>query len=657
MSISLIRITIIGRSMRYSRKIKIFTVFLCFFILFQTKYILANSISTTPSGIPITELEAQIDAFSQSQVGKTTPGMAVVVVKDGEIIFLKGYGYQDIENKIPVDPKNTVFEFGSITKLLVWTSVMQLTEKGDLDLNEDIKNYLPKDFTDQLIYEYPITMLDLMHHTAGFEQQPFDWDPLSPEAAIAPLELTLLEHQPKQIFKPKEVIAYSNYGASLAGFVVEQISGQKFYDYVSEKIFIPAGINNTTVNPLFMDNKQLIDKKAQGYMTTGNGKFKKGIWSFLWQYPAGAANGTIEDLGKYLIALTPNAPKSMHLFKNENTLTDMFTHSYSPNQTMSSNAHGFWEQYGNGVSYWHPGNTASFSSFLAIDPKERFGIAVLTNASYAFEPTYGLGRLLLGEQTVSKEKANRGAYPSAYDLNGRYIYSIYSDEGYYKSASYLGSLVNINVIDENTINVSSAGKNSTYTQVSPYYYKLMEANSTDLFYTQPQLYVEVDNNKIKRISSGHMTDIIPIPDKQPLWFFSVSVGLYIIASVFFTILLCSMIIIWFRKRKAHEDPNFKHQNYFLTAYAILGVALAVNNAFILLPIPLQAITVLPSLNPFLFVNGFIIFIFIVLFFYRLIVFSNIDFTLKQRTANYVTAAFFTVFTIVLYNWKLLAALG
>src|SRR6056297_3032197 len=100
---------------------------------------------STPSGIPLSDLEKTIDSYVSNYIGKTTPGAAIGVVKDGEIVFLKGYGYADIENKILVNPNRTIFEWASTSKLFTWTSVMQLVEKNKLELDKDIKTYIPKD--------------------------------------------------------------------------------------------------------------------------------------------------------------------------------------------------------------------------------------------------------------------------------------------------------------------------------------------------------------------------------------------------------------------------------------------------------------------------------------------------------------------------------
>src|SRR5215216_4870986 len=117
---------------------------------------------------------AEMEAFLDEELGREMAeyhiaGAAVSVVKDGKVFFAKGYGYADLENKIPVDPEQTIFRVGSVTKLFTWTAVMQLVEQGKLNLDADVNTYL--DFHIPDTYPQPITLRHLMTHTSGFENR------------------------------------------------------------------------------------------------------------------------------------------------------------------------------------------------------------------------------------------------------------------------------------------------------------------------------------------------------------------------------------------------------------------------------------------------------------------------------------------------------
>ncbi len=119
------------------------------------------------------ELESFLDElFAKQMEEHHIAGAAVSVVKDGKLLFAKGYGYADLEKDIPVDPEQTLFRIGSVTKLFTWTAVMQLVEQGKLDLDADINTYL--DFRIPDTYPQPITLKHLLTHTAGFEDLNFE---------------------------------------------------------------------------------------------------------------------------------------------------------------------------------------------------------------------------------------------------------------------------------------------------------------------------------------------------------------------------------------------------------------------------------------------------------------------------------------------------
>lgn len=267
----------------------------------------------TPSGIPLTGLEAFVDDYVKEYIGKQTVGASVVMVKDGQIVLSKGYGYADVEKQIPVTP-DTVMEWGSISKLAVWASVMQLAEQGKLDLNQDIRKLLPENFLTKLTYDEPITMLNLMNHNAGFEEYMFDMAYQSPEE-VRSLEEGLKLAQPAQIYRPGEVVAYSNYGNSLAAYIVERISGQPYHEYVQQHIFEPLGMKHSMAYSVVEDRPELLEHKAKGYFFAGPGSFNQGSWNYMSMYPNGGNNGTAEDLAKFAMAFMPAAGEQSPLFR------------------------------------------------------------------------------------------------------------------------------------------------------------------------------------------------------------------------------------------------------------------------------------------------------------------------------------------------------
>ena len=173
-------------------------------------------------------LEAFLDGVISSRLDKMNiTGATLAVVKGEEILLTKGYGYTDLEERKPVDPKRTLFRMGSTSKLLTWTAVMQLKEQGKLDLQEDLNAYLDFPLPARLFKggeAEPVTIAHLLTHTPGFEDMGTGLMVASEDDMVS-LEQYLKQYMPARVFEPGKVMAYSNYGTALAGYVVERIAG------------------------------------------------------------------------------------------------------------------------------------------------------------------------------------------------------------------------------------------------------------------------------------------------------------------------------------------------------------------------------------------------------------------------------------------------
>ena len=324
---------------------------------------------------------------------KTTAGMATAVFDKDGTIYQGNFGYMDKEKGIKADD-DSVFEWGSVTKLTVWVSVMQLWEQGKINLEEDIRTYLPKGFLRNLRYDKPITMLDLMNHQAGFDETTFYM------RSDKSIEEILQKQQPIQSFEPGTVTAYSNYGTGLAALIVERLSGQRFVDYAHEHIFQPLGMDKTAILPDLSDNSYVQKKRqeAKGYDIQGKVLSED---SDIVVYPIGAATGTLKDLQKFAQALL--ARKT--LFERPETWSTLYSPSLTyPGTDTARNAHGFWaNEYGTTV-LGHGGNTLGFSSRMILDLEHGIGYIVMTNQSTEQNYNFQMPELVFGpRKTASKE--------------------------------------------------------------------------------------------------------------------------------------------------------------------------------------------------------------------------------------------------------------
>src|SRR5688572_24051006 len=186
-------------------------------------------------------------------------GATVSVVKDGKLLFAKGYGFADVQKKQKVSPQDTLFRPGSISKLFTWTAVMQLFEQGKLDLDRDVNEYLDYKIPDA--FGKPITLKHILTHTPGFEEQIKDL--FLTDSTKPNLGQYLKTHIPGRIYPPGTVPAYSNYATAVAGYIVERVSGRPFDEYVAENILKPLNMTRSTfTQPLPADLAPLM---SNGY--------------------------------------------------------------------------------------------------------------------------------------------------------------------------------------------------------------------------------------------------------------------------------------------------------------------------------------------------------------------------------------------------------
>ncbi len=297
-------------------------------------------------------------------------GAVVVVVKDGKVLTQRGFGYADVGTRRPVDPETTLFRQASVSKLITWTAVMQLVEQGKIDLDRDINAYL--DFRIPPFAGKPVTMRNLMTHTGGFDEVQRGLNSYDPKK-IPSLGDALKRQVPHRIYVPGTTPAYSNYGTSLAGYIVERVSGLSYDDYVERYIFAPTGMTRSTFRqPLPSALRPLM---ASGYML---GSGKPGRFELSSLAPSGAMTASGADMGRFMLAHLANGGA---LMKPE-TAAQMHTTILRLVPPLNGMALGFYEQNINGrKALSHAGDSLNFHSQLWIFPEEKVGIYMSMNAA------------------------------------------------------------------------------------------------------------------------------------------------------------------------------------------------------------------------------------------------------------------------------------
>lgn len=372
-----------------------------------------------PSGLAYGDLPAAIEAYVSNHE-KTTCGLNVIVYDRDETIYENSFGYANRESNL-LSNANTVYEWGSISKLMVWVSVMQLYEEGKLDLKADIQNYLPKGFLTNLRFDKPITMIDLMNHQAGFQDTYFIQT--ADIFELTSLEEALRTRQPKQVYAPGEHTAYSNWGAALAAYIVQRISGTDYVSYVHEHILEPLHMEHTSIGPDYGDNQWVRDQrmKLKCYDSDGEPIGGAGLY-YILLYPAGSAAGTIGDLAKFARALTPDEKHPSPLFKKQATLKEMETPTgFYGSTDVEKNLHGLFASYYDIETLGHGGNTFGCSSMLQFDPVSGVGMVLMTNQAHETIYNYDMYELVYGKFADSTLARMKREVPKGLLFNTRGI--------------------------------------------------------------------------------------------------------------------------------------------------------------------------------------------------------------------------------------------
>lgn len=340
-------------------------------------------------------LESYVDgAVSALMTEKAVPGVAVSIVLNGEIALSKGYGYADLENESPVDPSHTLFRIASITKTFTWIAVMQLVEEGKLDLHEDINVYL-NDMHVPAWNGEPLTLYDIMGHRAGFEDVTAPIFATSPEKAAA-FEQWLKDNLPRRVRTPGEAFAYSNYATTLAGLIIENVSGVSYRDYVTQGIFTPAGMTRTRLDEPGAAEDILKQGYSSGYVLRNGKRVDYGFEYISAIEPAGSAAATADDMARYIRAFLKNGADGAPRLLSDEAMTQLRKRSYDDHLSAYGFSHGFLNGSYKGHEFWsHSGLSTTFASTMLVVPELEFGVFISVNQNSGAGPAVALPFLLL----------------------------------------------------------------------------------------------------------------------------------------------------------------------------------------------------------------------------------------------------------------------
>ena len=338
-------------------------------------------------------LAAFVDgAVAQEIASREVAGAVVTVVQDGQVVFSRGYGFSDAARTVPFDGQSTLVRPGSISKLFTWTALVQLIGAGKVELDAPISRYI--DFTVPTVGDQPIRVRDLLSHSPGLS----DVDDFirRPPTLPEPYPDWLKAHVPTAVWKPGAEIAYSNYGAAIAGYIVERVSGEPFDDYVEAHIFGPLGMGSTTFRePL---PASMASRMGAGF-TLEEGRFVGQPVEYLSAIgPAGSVTTDGRDMATFMLAMLDRGRSGIGKVLTP-AGTDLLTSDSMANAPdLPGMAHGYLVYREAGPRLiGHAGKTIDYSSDLVLSPETLTGVFIsMTGGKDSGKARTDLSNLIVG---------------------------------------------------------------------------------------------------------------------------------------------------------------------------------------------------------------------------------------------------------------------
>lgn len=340
-------------------------------------------------GCLVCQADSVDDYIQQQMTEHRIPGLALTIIQAGQPIKTSAYGFADLEHRVPVRVE-TVFEIGSVTKQFTAAGILLLQQEGKLSVDDKIQKHLadlPDSWTN-------ITIRHLLTHTAGIKSY----------TGLPGFELThhltqkqfLAAFRDRPLnFSPGESWNYSNTGYSLLGYIIENVSGQTYWDFMSAKIFRPLQMNATTDRQPAV----VLPNRARGYEQTNHVWINRD-YDLTDVFSAGAIVSTVGDLAKWNAALDRDdllAPA---------TKTAMWTPAAAPPGRGTRYGFGwFLEEVEGRKNIGHGGSTSGFSASLQRFPEEQLAVIVLTNTDEQIAST--LARKIASFYFKKRESTNK----------------------------------------------------------------------------------------------------------------------------------------------------------------------------------------------------------------------------------------------------------
>jgi CubicO group peptidase (beta-lactamase class C family) len=352
-------------------------------------------------------LPAQMDKIASAVYKPNVPGAAVIVVKNGRVIFRKGYGLANLELHTPMRPE-MVFRLASVTKQFTAAAIMMLIEQGKLSLTDDIAKFFPA-------YKGKNIMVgNLLTHTSGISDYLLKLWPDRMREDMGPKRIAeLFQNEPLE-FEPGTKGSYSNSNYVLLGLIIEQLSGQTYGDFIEQNIFKPLGMKHSCYEIV----QQIIPDRVSGYAKTEHGYVNAAYFSMPQLYAAGALDSSVDDLALWDASIYSNK-----LLKQASWERIFTPHKFKNGESGAYASGWAIGQFQGRLIESHEGGVPGFTTYVLRLPQDHVYVAILANdRTMETQPEFvarrlaaiAIGKPIVDEKIVKLDAAKLAAYGGVY---------------------------------------------------------------------------------------------------------------------------------------------------------------------------------------------------------------------------------------------------
>jgi CubicO group peptidase (beta-lactamase class C family) len=495
------------------------------------------------------EFEAFLDAYLAEQMETHhIPGVVFTMVKDGKVFFSKGYGYADLEKQTPMDPENTVLLNASLAKAFTAVGVLQLYDRGLIDLHEDVRPYFTE-FPLKTTFDESLTFANLLTNTEGFESRMIGMGARS-EDDLLPLGELIETYSATQIYPPGAYMTYNDYASNLSGYLTQEISGVPFSQYMAENILQPLGMTSTAI--VQSTPEELRSRLIVGYEYEDGHQVPVQL-VYTRYAPGGGLRTTAADMNRFMLALLNGGEYAGVQILNQSSVEMMFTQQFAPHPKLAGVSYGLFEHLANGQQlFLRDGDGVGTCSRMVLFPDQDLGFFISYNSGVRALRLDIVNAFLDEYYPVAGSTAPvplEGYQERAGQFAGTYRSFQMDVTTFAKSMFLFSQLLEVTATDEGYLSISSTGLwgieedamggfagTSLWVEVEPLYFKRVDGHGQIAF-------VQDESGRIVQMVSGqgyHSTF-----DKLA-WYEARSVQIVWIALVAILILtmLISTIVLW-----------------------------------------------------------------------------------------------------------------